>query len=293
MNKVEKQPQEMASTYFNPIIKENRRPLTIDELDKETVCLFEQAVDEAFPTEREVVKKRTRYLIPYILQAIDWDNYSSPLHGWHLAYYYKRDRFLEVTKLDYEDFCNHTLLINSLEQLGLEPEPTFEFILFLKYYYTLRSELHYSPLEQLQQLKSALDVDLERASMTVSVNGKNFKFENKEFVKALFRGIGCSILDYFKFEDNFNEGPSRDKIRALDYYLVKTLLDYLPIRVASRRGRFTQAERNFSLCVLNFCGRLTGDDIEDICSHENNVTFDKLMRDFKDTPIPFAMELFL
>ena len=153
--------------------------------------------------------------------------------------------------------------------------------------------MHYSPLEQLQQLKSALDVDLERASMTVSVNGKNFKFENKEFVKALFSGIDCSKLDYFKFKDNFNEGPSRDKIRALDYYLVKTLLDYLPIRVASRRGRFTQAERNFSLCVLNFCGRLTGDDIEGICSHENNVTFDKLMRDFKDTPIPFAMELFL
>ena len=40
MNKVEKQPQEMASTYFNPIIKENRRPLTIDELDKETGYLM-------------------------------------------------------------------------------------------------------------------------------------------------------------------------------------------------------------------------------------------------------------
>ena len=215
------------------------------------------------------------------------------MRGWQLVYYYKRDRFLEVTKLDYEEFCKHTLLINSLNQLGLEPEPTFEFILFLKYYYTLRSELHFSPLEQLQQLKSALDVDLKRASMTVSVNGRNFKFENKEFIKELFRHVDTGELDNFKFKDNFSEGPSRDKIRALDYYLVKTLLDYLPIRVANRRGRFTQAERNFSLCVLNLCGRLVGNDIEGICSHENNVTFDKLMRDFKDAPIPFAMELFL
>ena len=129
--------------------------------------------------------------------------------------------------------------------------------------------------------------------MTVSVNGRNFKFENKEFIKELFRHVDTGELDNFKFKDNFSEGPSRDKIRALDYYLVITLLDYLPIRVANRRGRFTQAERNFSLCVLNLCGRLVGDDIEGICSHENNVTFDKLMRDFKDAPIPFAMELFL
>lgn len=293
MNEGEKLPQEMASTYFNPIINENRRPLTADDLDEETIHRFEQAVDEAFPAEKEVAKKRTRYLIPYILQSIDWDIYNSPLRGWQLVYYYKRDRFLEVTKLDYEEFCKHTLLINSLNQLGLEPEPTFEFILFLKYYYTLRSELHFSPLEQLQQLKSALDVDLKRASMTVSVNGRNFKFENKEFIKELFRHVDTGELDNFKFKDNFSEGPSRDKIRALDYYLVKTLLDYLPIRVANRRGRFTQAERNFSLCVLNLCGRLVGDDIEGICSHENNVTFDKLMRDFKDAPIPFAMELFL
>ena len=293
MNEGEKLPQEMASTYFNPIINENRRPLTVDDLDEETIHRFEQAVDEAFPAEKVVAKRCTRYLIPYILQSIDWDIYNSPLRGWQLVYYYKRDRFLEVTKLDYEEFCKHAMLINSLNQLGLEPEPTFEFILFLKYYYTLRSELHFSPLEQLQQLKSALDVELKRASMTVSVNGRNFKFENKEFIKKLFRHVDTGELDNFKFKDNFSEGPSRDKIRALDYYLVKTLLDYLPIRVANRRGRFTQAERNFSLCVLNLCGRLVGDDIEGICSHENNVTFDKLMRDFKDAPIPFAMELFL
>ena len=56
MNEVEKLPQEMASTYFNPIIKENRRPLTVDELDKETVCLFEQAVDEAFPLKGRSLK---------------------------------------------------------------------------------------------------------------------------------------------------------------------------------------------------------------------------------------------
>ncbi len=227
------------------------------------------------------------------MQSIDWDIYNIPLCGWQLSFYYKRDRFIEMTKLNYEDFCNHALLIKSIDQLGLEHEPTFEFILFLKYYYTLRSELRYSPFELLKQLKSALDAPLERATMIVSVNGKNFKFENKEFVKELFNLIDDKKLDEYRFKDDLSEGPVRDRIRALDYYLIKTLLDYLPIKVDNRRGRYTQAERNFSLCVLNLCGRLVGEDIEGICSHENNVTFDKLMRDFKDTPIPFAMELFL
>ena len=58
MNEGEKLPQEMASTYFNPIINENRRPLTADDLDEETIHRFEQAVDEAFPAEKEVAKKR-------------------------------------------------------------------------------------------------------------------------------------------------------------------------------------------------------------------------------------------
>lgn len=60
-----------------------------------------------------------------------------------------------------------------------------------------------------------------------------------------------------------------------------------------RGGHFSQAERNFGLSVLSLCGRLPDIDREGECSQENNATFDKLMRDFKGTSIPFAMELFL
>lgn len=95
------------------------------------------------------------------------------------------------------------------------------------------------------------------------------------------------------FKNNFDEGAHRDKVRELDYYLVKTLLDYLPIKTERRRGRYSQAERNFSLSVLNLCGRLLGIDPELVCSQFNNATFDKLMRDFRQREIPFAMELFL
>lgn len=166
-------------------------------------------------------------------------------------------------------------------------------ILFLKYYYDLRSEPHYSPLEMLQKLKEESAATEGDIKMEVVINGRHFKFSNSEFIKALLCSIDERDLGKHVFSDTFDQGGMRDKTRALDYYLIKTLLDYLPTKVEERKGKFSQTERNFALSVLNYCGRLVGDDIEGLCSFENNATFDKLMRDFKNTPIPFAMELFL
>ena len=110
----------------------------------------------------------------------------------------------------------------------------------------------------------------------------------------MFHAVDRSQLNTGTFVQDFNQGSARDKVRALDYYIVKTLLDYLPTDKSLRRGgRFSQAERNFGLSVLSLCGRLPDIDREGECCQENNATFDKLMRDFKGTPIPFAMELCL
>jgi hypothetical protein len=106
--------------------------------------------------------------------------------------------------------------------------------------------------------------------------------------------IDCQQLKNSSFINEFNEGSSREKIRAIDYYLVKTLLDYLPIkREPNRNNLYNQNERNFGLSVLSYIGRLPDIDRDGTCSKENNATFDKLMRDFNGTRIPFAMELFL
>lgn len=287
--------QEITSTYFNHILNKNVEPLTVDQLPPDTVAGFCRVVAEAFPDEADAGVRRVRYLIPYILQAIDWQQYGMPLEAWQLKYYYRRDRFLEKTGLSFDDFRNHTFLMNALSTLGLEPEPTFEFLLFLKYYFDLRAYLRFSPWEQLLKLQDALARDADAPlRMDVTVGSRHFRFENEDFIKTLFSSLDKERLSGHKFTDVFAEGGARDKIRALDYYLVKTLLDYLPIRKPEgKRGRYTQAERNLALSILNLCGRLRGDDTEGLCSAENNATFDKLMRDFRQTPIPFAMELFL
>ena len=195
--------------------------------------------------------------------------------------------------MSYEEFLQHDLLQQSIKELGLDPEPVFEFILFLSYYYGLRADLKFSSCEQLSKVKQALSENDGDVSMEVVVKGKHFKFNNANFIKALFSELDSDKLNYGTFSTDFGEGSPREKIRALDYYLIKTLLDFLPIKNERTKGKYTQTERNFSLCVLNYCGRLQGNDPEIICSQFNNATFDKLIRDFKNVEIPFAMELFL
>ncbi|MDE6576714.1 MAG: hypothetical protein K2K58_00880 [Muribaculaceae bacterium] len=197
--------------------------------------------------------------------------------------------------MDYDRFLNHEPLQCAIGQLGLMPEPVFEFILFLKYYYGLRSDLKFSCIEQFDALVEKLNMASdEEVSMDVCIRGKHIKINNSNFIKRIFQVVDRSKLSAAEFINEFDQGSSRDKIRALDYYIVKTLLDYLPTDKSLRRGgRFSQAERNLGLSVLSFCGRLPDIDREGECSQENNATFDKLMRDFKGQPIPFAMELFL
>lgn len=287
--------QEIPSTYFNNIIRRDVAPISVDELEPAVVEQFYEIVEQAFTDEADAAKERVRYLIPYILQNIDWDIYPHPLEAWQLRYYYQRERFLKKTHLTWEDFMAHEPMQDAIARLGLAPAPVFEFILFLSYYYSLRSELRYSSMEQLGRLLSELKAAPEaNISMDVKVNNKHFKIDDARFLNAMFDAIDIDMLKGSGFRDVFNQGASREKIRALDYYIVKTLLDYLPTDKTLRRGgRFSQAERNFGLSVLSLRGRLPDIDREGECSQENNATFDKLMRDFSGRPIPFAMELFL
>ncbi len=294
MAKLEHNPQETTSVYYNNIIRRNVSPITVGELDPCILEAFNRNMVLAFPDDNDVLY-RVSYLVPYILQNIDWQAYGIPLEAWQLRYYYHRDRFLKKTGLSWTEFMGHEPMQTAIERLGLKPEPVFEFILFLSYYYRLRSDLRYSCMEQLDFLTAELDSDLDASvQMDIKIGGKHFKISNSGFLRKMFHSVDRRKLNSGSFVHDFYEGSSRDKVRALDYYIVKTLLDYLPTDKSLRRGgRFSQAERNFGLSVLSICKRLPDIDREGECSQENNATFDKLMRDFKDVPIPFAMELFL
>lgn len=293
---IEKPHSETTSVYFNNILRRDVVPMSVDAMPESALNEFNRQVLLAFTDEGDAVVTRVRYLVPYILQSIDWDEYGTPLEAWQLQYYYRRSRFLDKTRLSYDDFLAHEQLQASIVALGLDPEPTFEFILFLKYYFGLRSDLRFSALEQLDNACTALSnlADGESATIDINVGGKHFKIQNTSFVKQAIMSIDRNTLKSGAFVNDFNEGSNRDKIRAIDYYIVKTLLDYLPIKKESAKsGLFTQRERNFGLSVLSYLGRFPDKYRSEECGKENNATFDKLMRDFRDQRIPFAMELFL
>jgi len=288
--------QETTSVYFNNIIRDDVSPVSVDSLPQETVDNFNRQVMLAFGPDGEATVRRIHYLVPYILQSIDWDEYGIPLEAWQLQYYYRRDRFIDKTRLNYERFLDHEPLQRSISALGLDPEPTFEFILFLKYYFGMRSELRHSALEQLSMACDAIKdlPDGKTASMDIKIGSKHFVISNTGFVKDALLSIDREGLSSGAFVNDFSEGSARDKIRAIDYYMVKTLLDYLPTNVRkARTGMYTQDERNFGLSVLSLCGRLRDVERDIVCSRYNNITFDRLMREFRGVRIPFAMELFL
>ena len=82
--------QEIISVYFNNIIRRNVSPMTVDELDSEVLDEFNRQIELAFTDEAEEAKRRVRYLAPYILQNIDWEEYAIPLEAWQLRFYYQR-----------------------------------------------------------------------------------------------------------------------------------------------------------------------------------------------------------
>lgn len=288
--------QEATSTYFNSIIRRNIDPNRLEKLSSDDIDNVNRQLHLAFPEDADDAVRRLKYLIPYIIQSIDWEEYSLPLEAWQLRYYYRRERFLTKTGLKYTDFINHKPLQKAISDLELELEPTFEFILFLKYYFDLRSNLHFSPIEQITKIREAIETQAEDTylSLDINIGGKHYKIDNNIFVRDLIKSLPLDKLQHGTYINEFDQGPYRNKIRAIDFFIIKTLLDFLPIERPSTTLRaFSQAERNFGLSVLNFIGRLSSEDQEGVCSRENNATFDKLMRDFKGVPIPFAMELFL
>ena len=94
--------QETTSVYFNNIIRRDVSPVTVDELPQQHLDSFNRLVELAFTDEAETAGRRVRYLVPYILQNIDWEEYATPLEAWQLRYYYQRERFIRKTGLDYD-----------------------------------------------------------------------------------------------------------------------------------------------------------------------------------------------
>lgn len=260
------------------------------EYEDETYC---NAWLQKYPEKDHAdIKERLEYIRRYSLQFPDYDGEIWEPEQSAYRHYDARSQKMDNCRLSEEEFYNFDIMQKAITDLELSPKATFEFILYLwnelyKWLYRGNIEMIDSRIKRLiARIDTHPDDKLE---LDIKVGGRHFKFSNERFIKSL-------IANYV----NSNIESGAEEIypakREIDYILICTLLRNLPIKhKKQKKGTFTQAERNLGLCGLWLTGELNhkkGDDPTDYCTKDNNATFDKLMRDYKDMPLPIISPLF-
>lgn len=236
---------------------------------------------------REIIE-RLKYIRSYALLFPEYDGEQWMPSQDAINHYDNRRRRIDASGLSQKEFYEFDILQDAIKELGLSPIATFEFIVFI--WRELSKWLYRGTIERMEdrvnRLKNRIDErPNDKMELDIKVGSKHFKFANQQFIKSLIASFISSNLESGNQVEIIY--PAK---REIDYILVRTILQYLPItHKKEKKGAFTQAERNLGLCVLWLTGELNhkkGDDPTDFCTKDNNATFDKLMRDYKDMPLP-------
>lgn len=260
------------------------------EYEDETYC---NAWLQKYPEQdHNDIKERLEYIRRYSLQFPDFDGEKWEPEQSAYRHYDARSQKIANCGLSESEFYDFDILQDAITDLGLSPKATFEFILYL--WHELYKWLYRGNIEmidsRIKRLIARIDArPNDKLELDIKVGGKHFRFSNEHFIKSL-------IANYV----NSNIESGAEEIyptkREIDYILICTLLRNLPIKhKKQKKGTFSQAERNLGLCVLWLTGELNhkkGDDPADYCAKDNNATFDKLIRDYKDMPLPIISPLF-
>lgn len=241
---------------------------------------------------KEIIE-RLKYIRSYALLFPEYDGEQWVPSQDAINYYDNRGRRIDASGLSSKEFYEFDILQDAITELGLSPIATFEFIAFI--WRELSKWLYRGTIERMEDRVNRLTNRIEerpndKMELDIKVGSKHFKFANQQFIKSLIASF---------INSNPESGNQVEIIypakREIDYILVRTILQYLPIsHKKQKKGAFTQAERNLGLCVLWLTGELNhkmGDDPTDFCTKDNNATFDKLMRDYKDMPLPIISPL--
>ena len=145
------------------------------------------------------------------------------------AYYRSREIYLKELPFTEDEFYKFTYIQDAIKKLELKAQPTFEFISFLYHIIKVWSENQITTSGAkinniLTLLKEQPNVKL---AMNIKVGSKTFEFANSLFIQ--------SMLEFYSSHNFISHGliereNKRVRERTIQYSLVKTLLDYLPIK---------------------------------------------------------------
>ena len=256
--------------------------------------LFNAWIKKYPESKHKEIIERLKYIRSYALLFPEYDGEQWVPSQDAINHYDNRGRRIDESGLSQKEFYEFDILQDAIKELGLSPIATFEFIVFI--WRELSKWLYRGTIERMEdrvnRLKNRIDErPNDKMELDIKIGSKHFKFANQQFIKSLIASFISSNLESGNQVEIIY--PAK---REIDYILVRTILQYLPMsHKKQKKGAFTQAERNLGLCVLWLTGELNhkkGDDPTDFCTKDNNATFDKLMRDYKDMPLPIISPLF-
>lgn len=245
-------------------------------------------------SEHEDIAEQLKYIRSYTLRFPEFDGEQWQPSQDATNYYDNREQRIDDCGLSEDEFNEFDILQEAISDLGLSPKATFDFIVFI--WRELSKWLYRGTTERMEDRINRLVERIDgrpndSMELDIKIGKKHFKFANQQFIKSIIASFINSRLESGNQVETIY--PAK---REIDYILVRTILQFLPIKhKKQKKGTFTQAERNLGLCVLWLTGELNhkkGDDPTDYCTKDNNATFDKLMRDYKDMPLPIISPLF-
>lgn len=263
----------------------------LPKIDRKLLAEMEQSMEDDFKREYQQedvasILDSIEYIRIYcrnfpLFNGNDYQPLQAPF-----AYYRSRNTYLKELPFTEDEFYNFTLIQEAINKLELQAQQTFEFIAFLYHIIKVWSENQITTgINRVNNILSILEEQPNaKLKMNIKVAGKNFEFENSLFIHSMleFYSSHEQVSHYLVEREN-----KRIRERTIQYSLVKTLLDYLPTKTNKSEGvSFVQAERELSLCTLYLCKLLIGDPTY-VCTKDNNITFDSLMRAFKNFKITF------
>lgn len=263
----------------------------LPKIDRKLLAEMEQSMEDDFKREYQQedvasILDSIEYIRIYcrnfpLFNGNDYQPLQAPF-----VYYRSRNTYLKELPFTKDEFYNFTLIQEAINKLELQAQQTFEFIAFLYHIIKVWSENQITTgINRVNNILSILEEQPNaKLKMNIKVADKNFEFENSLFIHSMleFYSSHEQVSHYLVEREN-----KRIRERTIQYSLVKTLLDYLPTKTNKSEGvSFVQAERELSLCTLYLCKLLIGDPTY-VCTKDNNITFDSLMRAFKNFKITF------
>ena len=266
-----------------PILSENQK----EWLKEQEELLFQAWLSEYPEEEHEEIRERLEYIRQYALGYPDFDGEQFFPSQAATKYYDFRQQRLEHCRFSENDFYGLEEIQEAIKEMNIQPKPTFELIAYL--WDILKNWMERGDRERMEEkIQRLLDLmgqpPYNHIKMDVNVGGKNTTFENGLFIKSLFTVFLNSNTEAL----NLTERTKYNKLE-IDYILIKTLLDNLPIKYKKvKRGKYTKAERLFALSVLWLTGEIAhGRDDSPLNSETfTNGTFDKIMRRYGETLLP-------